>query len=366
MADGSAAPRVGERVAGRVARALCALPGGWLLRLLGEAPLAIDGRTLDPHVQFVLAAQRRRGRVGLCEPTIAAGRARYRRETMAHAGTPTPVGRVTEVTVPGATGPLAARHYAPAGAAAAGAPLLVYLHGGGFAIGDLDTHDEPCRQLCAFGASHVLSVAYRLAPEHPFPAAVEDVAVATRWAQDHAAALGADPARVGIGGDSAGGNLAAVTSTALAREGRPLAAQLLIYPATDQQAATASRERLATGFILEVRDAHAFAAAYVGGRAELAGDPRVNPARSGDLGHAPPTALVTAGFDPLRDEGAAYAEALAAAGVPVTYREFPGLVHGFLHLTPLSPGARAAMREVARLWATVVATPAAVAVDVGG
>lgn len=285
---------------------------------------------------------------------------RFRREVAAVAAgsatRPTRVKSVRNLTVPGADGPLDARLYAPL-AATGGPPqpLLVFLHGGGFVIGDLDTHDEPCRLLCHHGGMHVLSVAYRLAPEHPFPAGLDDVIAATRWAQRNAHTLGAAPSQVCVGGDSAGATLATVAAFILARAGEAPFVQLLIYPATDVQSAEPSRVALfPSGYVLSSRDMDAFRAHYLSNEASLYADERASPLLTPDLHHAAPAVIVTAGFDPLRDEGEAYAEALQRVGVPVRQKRFSGMVHGFLHMTTVAPGARAAMTETARIFRALV------------
>lgn len=351
-------PSTRERLEGRLGRLLSQLPGKWLLRLTGEQPTVIDGLTLDPHVQFILAARRRKPQLLLCEPTPAIGRARNRREIAAAATSagarPTRVRAVNAVTVHGADDPLAARHYIPFDTNGASAPaLLVFFHGGGFVICDLDTHDEACRILCHESGMQVLSVAYRLAPEHPFPAPLADCCAALRWAQDNAAALGADPRRVCVGGDSAGGNLATVAALTLAREGRSPAAQLLIYPTTDANAAYPSRTLFASGFVLTRDDIDAFLSLYLGGDEAHRDDPCVSPVRAADLALSPPALLITAGFDPLRDEGEAYGDALRIAGVAVQVRREPGLVHGFLHMTTVVPAARDAVVAMGRQFAAL-------------
>lgn len=348
-----AGPSVRERLEGRVARWLAHVPGALLLRVVGESPRVIDGATLDAHLQFLLAVRRIKGEPAMCEPTLAEGRLRYRHEVLTVTGAPTPVARVTACQVPGAAGPLDARHYAPE--SSPNAPLLVYLHGGGFAIGDLDTHDEPCRQLCRHAQMHVLSVAYRLAPEHPFPAGLDDALAALRWAMAQGESLGADPSAVCVGGDSAGGNLATVAALALAREGRPLLAQLLIYPVTDADVDTPSRARFATGYVLERRDVDTFRDLYLAGDLRLRDDPRASPRRERDVTHSPPALVVTGGFDPLRDEGRAWGERLQLSGTRVVHQHFPSLVHGFLHMTTVSPAAREAMLAIACGWRDLVA-----------
>jgi acetyl esterase len=205
-------------------------------------------------------------------------------------------------------------------------PALVYFHGGGWTIGDLDTHDVLCRQLANGAGCAVFSVDYRLAPEAPFPAAVEDCLAATRFVFEKAKSLNIDASRIAVGGDSAGGNLAAVV--ALHRQ-RPLAFQLLIYPATDQRCNTASHSRNAQGFLLTSDSIDFFRACYLPRREDWH-DWRASPLLAASHAGLPPAFVMTAGYDPLRDEGREYAERLAQAGVEVAYREYSDMVHGFL------------------------------------
>ncbi|MBS1242045.1 MAG: Esterase/lipase, partial [Gemmatimonadetes bacterium] len=197
-----------ERLRGVLARRLVRLPNGLQILLSGQPPIEVDGQTLDTATQLLLAL--RPARQGLMDSGVAESRARLRREVLSIRGALTPVSAVRDLTIDGRAGPLAARHYVPD--APERAPLLVFYHGGGFVIGDLDTHDETCRLLCRHAGQHVLSVAYRLAPEHPFPAPLDDAVAAFQWGAAHAAELGADPARVSVGGDSAGATLSAVVS----------------------------------------------------------------------------------------------------------------------------------------------------------
>jgi acetyl esterase len=224
-------------------------------------------------------------------------------------------------------------------------PALVFFHGGGWTIGDLDTHDVVCRQFAAGARCAVFSVDYRLAPEHPFPAAVEDCFFATRHVCAHSRELNVDPTRVAVGGDSAGGNLAAVISL-MARDeaGPPLCGQLLIYPATDQRCAFPSHERNAEGYLL-TRDAiRFFRAGYLPNAADRT-DWRASPLLAASHAGLPPAFVLTAGYDPLIDEGRAYAERLAAAGVPVAYREYSDMVHGFILFGGVLEAANAAVAE---------------------
>jgi acetyl esterase len=334
-----------------LARWLSRLPAGVLVRLSGEPPVVVDGNTLDPHVQLIRALRRRHRVPGLTEPEPIAARARYRREMIAVSGRKTRVGAVRDCEIAGAAGLLRVRHYAPG--SGDGRPLTVYLHGGGFMIGDLDTHDEPCRILCREARTHVLSVDYRLAPEHPFPAALDDTLAALRWAQAHASDLGADPRRVAVGGDSAGGNLATVAAILASREGTPPAAQLLIYPTVDARTKRPSRASFGEGYFLDRADHEAFSLAY-GGGAEHGDDWRVSPLLAPDLAGLPPALVVTVGFDFLRDEGLAYADALEAAGTPVRRISVPAQGHGFIHMTGINPDANRAMVGIARAWGEVL------------
>jgi acetyl esterase len=330
-----------------MARRLFGLPAGIKVRLSGRPAVKVDGQTLHPEMQLLLAAREWRHVGTLRAETAERSRERLRREVLRYRAAPARVGDVRNVTVGGGAGALPARHYAPAQAGGPH-PLLVYFHGGGFVAGDLDTADSPCRSLCREAGVHVLSVDYRLAPEHPFPAAIEDGRAALRWAQAHAAELGADPGRVGVGGDSAGANLTAVVSQLAVREGGPAPAlQLLIYPPTDRTVDHPSMKLFADGFILTRADVRWYDDQYLGDRRALLGDPRVSPLRAPSLAGLPPALIYTAGFDPLRDEGEAYAAALSAAGTPATIRRFEGLLHGFVNMTAVSRAAREAMSEIA-------------------
>jgi len=332
-----------DRLRFQVARRLGALPPSWQLRLARGGAVTRDGLTLDPGLQLLLALRRHR-LVGLETLTPAAARRLICQEAAAATGRPLPVRSVADLTVDGAAGPMPARHYTPDGGGPH--PLLLYLHGGGFVVCDLDTHDQACRLLCRQAGVQVLSVAYRLAPEHPFPAAVADAWAALCWAAGNAARLGADPARLAVGGDSAGGNLAAGAAQRAAREGGPaLALQLLLYPAVDRTTPYRSLELFADGFFLTGAEIDWFNRNY--SSPDDRGDPRLSPIRGADVPGLAPALVVTAGFDPLRDEGEAYAAAMAAAGTEVRLRRHPGMLHGFVNMIDLSRSARAALVEVA-------------------
>ncbi|WP_375493899.1 alpha/beta hydrolase [uncultured Jatrophihabitans sp.] len=248
------------------------------------------------------------------------------------------VGSVTPTTL----GQTAVRVYRPD--AASHTATIVYFHGGGFVIGDLDTHEGVCRLLCKDTGAVVVSVDYRLAPEHRFPAALDDAYAATQLVAADIESYGGDATRLVVGGDSAGGNLAAVCAQLAHADGIHLAAQLLVYPAVDLLGEYQSRTDNSTGYFLTLDDMRWFAANYMGVADEsdpravaLAGDPRLSPLHAASLEGLAPAVVATAEFDPLRDEGDAYAAALAAAGVSVRHRRFDGLIHGFYGMELISP-----------------------------
>lgn len=339
------------------AQALSALPPRVQVLLAGGAPVEIDGQRLAPDLQLVLAAQKRLGAPGLTHEDYREARARFRRDNLLHRGKLEPVASVRDLVVEGDTGPLRARHYVPEqpeGDAHQGArALMVYFHGGGFVLGDLDTHDGVCRALAHHSGVAVLSVEYRLAPEHRFPAAFDDSRAAFLWAVEHAEALGADPAGIGVGGDSAGANLAATVALATSRNKGPKAAfQLLMYPTIDRTRHWPSLDLFADGFVLTRQDITWFDAHYSMLEGGDPADPRVTPMRAKDLTGLPPAVVITAAFDPLRDEGEAYAAALEGAGNHTVLVRMPGLVHGFLNLAGVSPSCRQATIEIAQLLAS--------------
>ena len=319
-----------------------------LRRLLSGPPVVVHGRTLDPELQIVLRLQRLTGgRVLTSADDLSAMRADMRRQTEVIGGRP-PIDRVEDLTAPGPAGPVPVRLYVPRGAPAV-TPLLVFLHGGGWVEGDLDTHDPLCRVLAEQTRVRVLAVDYRLAPEHPCPAAVDDAWAVVEWVAVEADSLGADPGRVGVAGDSAGGNLAAVVAQRAAASGIDLAMQLLIYPATDMVQRRPSRHLLADGFFLTDAFMVFAEAAYVPDPARR-GEPVASPLRAPDLSGLAPAVVVTAGFDPLRDEGHEYAAALAAAGVPVEYWCEDAMTHGY---TSFTGAGRSTAAALARLTAAV-------------
>jgi acetyl esterase len=272
-------------------------------------------------------------------------------------GRPPKVARVDDLTIAGPGGALRARLTAPeieaeaeagAGAEAGGAvPGLVFFHGGGWVLGSIATHDHLCRAIANASGAAVVSVEYRLAPEHPYPAAVDDAEAATVWVAENARALGIDLRRLAVGGDSAGGNVAAVVARrARDRGGPPLALQVLIYPATDAAMSTRSYLENAEGYFLTRAAMAWYWDHYVPDPARRL-DPDASPLRAASLAGLPPALVITAGHDPLRDEGEAYARGLAEAGVAVRHVAYPGMIHGFLRRHSVMDQGKAALGEIA-------------------
>jgi acetyl esterase len=323
------------------------LPDGAKRLLSGGRAVTIDGNTLDPSLQVLLAAQRATGANGLVIADDALlSRANFAVLSQTLDERDVRVAEVVQVSVPGPAGAIPARHYRPA-TGESPAPLLVFFHGGGWVLGDLDSHDSACRLITRDAGIHVLAVDYRRAPEHRAPAAVDDALAAYRWARQHAADLGADPRRVAVGGDSAGGNLAAVV-TRLARDaGDPLPSlQWLIYPLSDMRGGTRSRSLLGDGFLLTKHDVEWFQDTYLEGSGLDRTDPLVSPVLADDLAGLSPALVVTAGFDPLRDEGDQYAAKLREAGVTVDHRQMSTMIHGFINLNVLGGGVAQANAEM--------------------
>jgi acetyl esterase len=311
-------------------------------------PLTHETATaLDPHAKAVIDLVIKSGRPPYHQLSPKDARQMFR-ETRPASTPPAPeIGAVKDLTADGV--PL--RLYRPPGVPASTAvPALVFFHGGGWVIGDLDTHDVLCRQLAAGAGVGVVSVDYRLAPEHKFPAAIDDAWAATRWVAAHAAALGLDAARLAVGGDSAGGNLAAVVALLARDHGGPaIALQALIYPVTDVTEESRSYADFAEGFMLTRESMRWFIAHYLAGRSDAA-DWRVSPLRAPSLAGVAPAVVVTAGFDPLRDEGDAYARRLREAGVRVDTVCYGGMIHGFV---PMGRLIETGNRAVAHLAATL-------------
>lgn len=256
-----------------------------------------------------------------------------------------PIGKIEDRKIAGPAGEIPVRLYTPVAAGGAPLPVLVYFHGGGWVIGDLDSHDAACRTLAHEAGALVIAVDYRLSPEHKFPAAVEDAIAATDWIADNATSLGIDPARLMVCGDSAGGNLAAVVALNAREHGPKIAGQVLIYPATDFRMAHPSHSEPETSCLLTHSVIRWFRDQYLPTPAH-GDDWRASPARAGDLAGLPPAYVLTAGADPLRDEGDEYAARLRNAGVAVKHITHPGQFHGFITMGKLLPKAGVALADI--------------------
>ena len=299
---------------------------------------------LDPRVKRFLDALAA-GKPPIAIDTTVAERRLGLAELMKLAGPELPVGRIEDRTLPGPGGPLGVRIYTPLGARAEMLPGLIYFHGGGFVAGDVATHESIGRSLASYGACRVVAVDYRLAPEHPFPAALDDALAAVMHVGAHAALFGIDGTRLGVCGDSAGGALAAATAQAAARIGSPhLALQVLICPSLDYSRTTDSSRDFARGYLLEQATLDHDLLHYAPGLDP--GDPRVSPLRAADVAGLPRTLVHTAEFDPARDDGRDYFDRLARLHTEVSYTCHPGMIHLFYALGAVIPYARTAMEMI--------------------
>jgi acetyl esterase len=303
---------------------------------------------LDPQARAVIDLVLKSGRPAYHQLSPKDARQLFRETRPASTPTPPEIGMVRDLTATGSLGPIPLRLYRPAGVPVS-TPLaaLVFFHGGGWVIGDLETHDVLCRQLTAESGASVVSVDYRLAPEHKFPAAADDAWAATRWVAAHAGELGIDASRLAVGGDSAGGNLAAVVALQARDERGPsIALQVLLYPVTDVAGETRSYRDFADGYLLTREGMRWFVAHYLNA-AEQAADWRASPMRAPSLAGLPPALIVTAGFDPLRDEGEAYAQRLGDADVRVDSVRYGGMIHGFVPMGRLIDTGNRAVSHIA-------------------
>lgn len=332
------------RARSAVVRGLAGLPHPVLRALVGR-PVERDGQRLHVEVQLALKLLALAGAPALETLSVADARARVAEDARTFQGPKLALARLQEVTVPGPAGPLNARLYVPEGEPGA---ILVYFHGGGFVVCDLDTHDGVCRFLARQAGVRVLSVAYRLAPEHRFPAAIDDALAALRFAVEHASELGGDSGRVAVGGDSAGGNLAAgVAQAARGGEGPAPAFQLLLYPWLDLSSKHPSYRLFNEGFYLTESDLDWYMRHYTSEDGRDPVDPRCSPLLADELHGTAPAYIATAGFDPLRDEGEEYARRLREAGVPVALRRHADLIHGFANTVAIGHAGREALLEAA-------------------
>ena len=330
-----------------ILKAMMSLPSPVLRAMSGGGVVYRGGRTLDPRFQFLAHAARRLPSLASLSPEEA--RAASAQGLGVMSGPSEPGVRTESLSIERTgDGPLHLRAYRPAEQDST-TPPIVFAHFGGGVIGDLETCHAFCGILARIARTAVISVDYRLAPDHRFPAGLDDVLAAFRWARDNAARFGALPGAAAIGGDSMGGNFAAVAAQEMKRAGEaPPVLQLLIYPAVDVASETASMNTYADAYPLSAPVMDWFMGHYMGPDADPA-DPRLSPDKTADLSGLAPAVVVTAGFDPLVDQGEAYAKRLIAAGVPVTYRCHDSLAHGFTAFTGAVPAADAASREVARL-----------------
>ena len=298
---------------------------------------------LDPQIKMMLDQIEALGRPPIWEMSATDAR-RSMTSMMAMMGPGEEMSSVEDRTIDTDTTTLRIRVYRPNGLPEEAAPVLVFYHGGGFVLGDLDTHDRDCRALANRGGCVVVSVDYRLAPEHPFPAAVDDAWGALSWVVGHAEELGVDPDRVAVGGDSAGGNLTAGTALWARDQGIALRLQLLIYPAVDAaDVEYPSRVDNAVGYMLDAKATEWFTTKYIGDADHR--DWRLAPMLAERHDSVAPAFVITAEYDPLRDEGEAYAAKLSAAGVPATAVRYDGMIHGFFGLAAFIPAAKPAIDD---------------------
>ena len=302
------------------------------------------GMPLDPIIEHLLGAM---PPLELARMSPAQARAVTRELFLSVAAKDVPIGKTETLSAPGPAGAIGIRAYTPVAAGGAALPAVLFFHGGGWVLGDLDIYDALCRMLANESGARVLSVEYRLAPEHPFPAGLDDCIAALKWAVANAAELGIDANRIAVAGDSAGGNLAAAATLVCKKSGPKIAFQFLIYPALWPAQETGSMRAYGERYFLDRAAMKWFSNHYAPKGTDTC-DPRLSPLSAPDLSGLPPAYIVTAGFDPLHDEGAIYAERLKAAGVAVVLVDYPTMIHGFLSMAGVLPLAGEALAAAAR------------------
>ncbi len=341
-----------------LAKTFASLPGSLIVKLSGGEPVTVEGRTLEPQLQMM--AWNGRAAPALSSLPAETVQAAVKAQLALLADVASEGAGVSDVAIPGPDGnSIPARLYRPASQDPRH-PLIVYFHMGGGVIGDLDTCHAWCAMLAIGAQTPVLSVDYRLAPQHVFPAGLNDCIAAYKWGVANAQRFGAPANKAAVGGDSMGGNFSAIISQLMKREGGPLPAlQLLIYPAIDISKDYRSKKAFAKTFSLSQDTMDWFMAQYLPPGFDLT-DLRVSPGQERDLSGLPPAVVITAGHDPLSDEGDEYAARLNAAGVPVVHKRYDSLAHAFTAFTFISPGSRAACREIAEMVHDVFAKAARV------
>mgnify|MGYP001174112107 CR=1 FL=1 len=325
---------------------LLKLPGWASALLYAGRRISLDGNRLDAKVQLIcdIVALVRTTPMSEMTPEISRGQLATFAKLLG--GGPTPVAAVENRAIPGPSGDIPVRLYRPTVAEDGLLPVLIFYHGGGWIQGDLDVHDEPCRRVANASGGLVISIDYRLAPEHKFPAGVDDCIAAFRWVRDYAGDIGADATRIAVGGDSAGGNLSAIVCQQIAAAGEtgPMF-QLLIYPATDSRMATKSFEMFGEGFFLTRERIDWYLELYLNDFEAEKTDLRFSPVFAEDISDQPQALVITAGFDPLRDEGRAYHDRLVASGVKSEYLQYDGMIHAFINMAGTLPQGSDALRR---------------------
>lgn len=328
----------------RLALSLLRAPPQVLRTLAGPERRSPEGYVLDLQTQVILRLGKMLGSTEWTSRPLAEARKLMIQSSQVLNARPNASFTIRDRFIPVEGGAVGARMYVPLAHKSGPRPIVVYYHGGGFVLGSLDSHDGECRALAAETGAIVVAIDYRLAPEHRFPTAAQDALAAFRWVAQNAASMGGDPARIAVAGDSAGGNLSAVVALETRGDAVRPCFQLLVYPATDMTRSHPSHRYFREDLLLTESSIDSFLANYLRNDADQR-DPLASPLLASDHAGLPPALVLTAGFDPLRDEGKAYADKLAAAGVPVEYRCYEGLVHGFFSMSGAIHEARRALDD---------------------